>query len=68
MNEWMNVFIYRTYHILSQGGLQSGKYGEAGKGGEGRLARVAIDTASLFTHMKEKSKQSELKARRGGIC
>ena len=21
-NEWMNVFIYRTYHILSQGGLQ----------------------------------------------
>ena len=24
MNEWMNecIFIYRTYHILSQGGLQ----------------------------------------------
>ena len=24
MNEWMNecVFIYRTYHIVSQGGLQ----------------------------------------------
>ena len=22
VNEWMNVFIYRTHHILSQGGLQ----------------------------------------------